>query len=156
MANAQTDRWIRIAGQIRNNAIWTAAWSTLFGFQVAIAMWKTHDVFYPFPLVLWGFFAVFWSYRAVLYLSQLSYAVPLEQTNTFKSKARKLMAYTLCIALISFCFAICLLGSKASGRLYIVAAVGLGTCMVLMVFAIERDVKRLARQFSYPSDERLA
>jgi hypothetical protein len=153
MTTASTHRGKEIAGQIRLKAVWRVIGSTWLGSYLAAAIWKPHDVFYPFPLVFWGLFAFLFLRGALLYLSQLSYAVVPEEARTKKAKARQLMAYILCTAFISCGFMMCLLAAKSFGRLYAVAAVVAGITMTLMLLITEREIKHLACWFSARSDQ---
>jgi hypothetical protein len=148
MTTAQTDRWDQITGRIRIIASLIVVASVQLGFQVATAMWKPRR-FCSFAPIFWGMFGAFWLFRLAVEFRRLHYAALSEYANTAKPSAQS-MAYILCTALISFCFAICCAAAKSFGGLYIVAAISLGTLIVLMFFITDRKIKRLPSQFSHP------
>jgi len=146
-------RWKEVVKAIRLDAGWMAICSVSLGGELADAVWKRHGVFYPFSLLLWGFGAVFWSFLTVGRLNQLSYAVKLEEAQTMKSAAHRVTAYIFCTALISLFFTVCVLAAKLFRWHYAVAAVGLGILAIAMIFATDREIRRLPRTLSHPSDE---
>ena len=150
-----TENWKEILGQVRRNAVWTAGCWLLFGGEVAEALWKPHRSFYPFPLLLWGVLAAFWSFLTVSGLKQLSHAVTPEESQAMRSAARRLTWYVCCAAIVLWLFAGSVIAATLFGGLYLVAAVALGILAIAMVFATEREFRSLPRQFSHPSEENL-
>jgi hypothetical protein len=155
MRTMGTESWKEILGQIRRNAVWTAACWLLFGGEVAGALWKQHGSFYPFPLLLWGVLAAFWLFLTISGLNQLSHAVKSEESRTMRSAMRRLTVYVCGAALVLWLFAGFVVAATLFGRLYIVAAVALGISAIAMVFATEREFRSLPRQFSHDSQEKL-
>lgn len=153
MHTMATESWKEILGQIRRNAVWTAGCWLLFGGEAAEALWKQHSSLYPFPLLLWGVLAAFWSFLTVSGLSQLSHAVKEEESQDMKSAARRLTRYVFCAAILLWLFAGSVIAATSFGRFYIVAAVALGIFAIVMVFAIEREFKSLPHRFSNLSEE---
>lgn len=156
MNTANADRWKEIVGQIRLKISVCLMGLTMFGLQLAAAMWKPHDVFYPFPLVVWGFFTLLFLGAAFRYLNQLSFSRNQEEEKTRKAKVHRLMAYILFAAFIWLCFFSCALAAKTFGKLYAVPVVVFGMLMILVAFITDREIKRLAEWFSLPADESLA
>lgn len=153
MLTMATESWKETLGQIRRNAVWTAGCWLLFGGEAAEALWKPHSSFYPFPLLLWGVLAAFWSFLTVSGLSQLSHVVRPEESQDMKSAARRLTLYVFCAAILLWLFAGSVIAATSFGRLYIVAAVALGILAIVMVFAIEGEFRSLPRRFSHLSEE---
>lgn len=156
MDTANTDRWKEVVGQIRLKLAVCVMALTGFGSQLAGAIWKPHDVFYPFLLVVWGLFTLLFLRGAFRYLNQLSYSGNQEGKNTKTGKARRLMAYIFCTAFIWLCLVMCLEAAKSFGKAYAVALVVFGIFMMLMVLITDREIKRLAVWFSRPADQLLA
>jgi hypothetical protein len=153
MTAANTGRLKEVVGQLRLNAAFTVTVTWLLGGNVALSMWKKHDDFYPFQLIVWGFFTVVFSRSSFLYLAGLTWSVMPEEAKRKKLKARQLMAYILCTMLVSFCSAVCLVAAKVFGKLYIVSAVVMGMLMVWMTLATDREIRRLASCFFNPRNE---
>jgi hypothetical protein len=153
MITASTDPWKAVAGQLRLKAIWCAITAYWFGGYLGAAMWRPRDVYYPFPLILWGFFTVLFWYATVRYFNQLSWAVPTEEARLRKAKVRPLVAYFLGITFNCFCLALCAVAIKSFGKLYAVGAVVLGISMILMILITERKIKKLAHWLSQPHAE---
>jgi peptidoglycan/LPS O-acetylase OafA/YrhL len=153
MDTAKTDRWKEVVGQIRLKLAVCVMALTGFGSQLAGAIWKPHDVFYPFPLVVWGLFTLLFSREMFRYLHQLSYSGNQEEKKTKKERARRLMAYILCTAFIWLCLVICVLAAKSDSKLYGVAVVVFGIFMILMVLITDREIRDLAAWFTRPTDQ---
>jgi hypothetical protein len=153
MITASTDRWKAVAGQLRLNAISCVIAAYWLGGNLGAAMWRPRDVFYPFPLILWGFFTVLFWYATLRYFNQLSWAVSTEEARLRKAKVRPLVAYILGITFNCFCLALCAVAIKSFGKLYAVGAVVLGISMILMILKTERKIKELAHWLSQPHAE---
>jgi amino acid transporter len=153
MTAANTERWKAVVGQLRLNAASTVTVTWLLGGYVALSMWKKHDDFYPFQLILFGFFTIAFSRSSFRYLAGLSWSVMPEEARRKKLKARRLMAYILCTMLVWFCSAVCLVGAKIFGRLYTVSAVVMGIFMIWMALVTDREIRRLASCFFNPGNE---
>lgn len=126
----------------------TAAWiglaSASFGMQVGKMIWKPQDEFYPFSTLVWGAVTVAFLFGGRGALTRLTYAVPLADAEATRSKTREYLVVSFGIACASFCFGVCLVGSKRAGELCIVAAVASGALLVLIAFLMRRTIKRLA------------
>jgi hypothetical protein len=155
MTTSSTNRWKEVAGQIRLKAVWCAIGAFWFGGYLAHAMWRPRDVFYPFPLILWGFFTVLFLYATLRYFKQLSWAVSKEEAKLKEAKVRPLVAYILGTAFNFSCLALCVVAIKSFGKLYAIGAVVLGISTILMILITEREIKRLAHWLSQPSAESL-
>jgi hypothetical protein len=151
MTTSSADRWKTVAGQIRLTAVWCMIGSSWFGLELAAAMWRPRDVFYPFPLIFWGLITVFYLYRVIVYLSQLSYTVPLAYANEKRKELRPLGACIVGAACVSFAFTMCSVAGKSFGAVWIGAAVALGLLTILMIFVLERKIKQIGRTF-YSAD----
>jgi hypothetical protein len=153
MTAANTKRLKEVVGQIRLKAGFTVAYTGLLGGSLAVSMWKKRDEFYPFHLIVLGFFAVFFARTTFRYLAELSWSVVSEEAKIKKVKVRQLMAYILCTMLVWLCTAGCLVAAKVFGKLYIVSAVLMGMLMVWTTLATDREIRRLACCFFNPRDE---
>ena len=65
MTKAKSDLIEGIFSQLKLSAWWTVLAAAQFGLELAKVLWKLHDEFYPFNLLLWEpcSFSRFW--RAV-------------------------------------------------------------------------------------------
>ena len=143
-----------IVNRIRLYAFWMASCSVWFGFDLGDAVWKRHGAFYPFLLLSSGLLTVLWSFLTVGTLNQLSSAVKAEEAQTMKSAARRLAELILGSALIGLLFAVCTLAAELFGWHYVVMAIALGTFEIALIFAAERELRRLPCRFSHlPADE---
>jgi uncharacterized membrane protein len=156
MNAANTDDWKEVVGRIRTNVAVCAMTLSMLGFQLAAAMWKPHDVFYPFPFILWGFFTLVSLLGAFRYLNQLSYSRNQEEKKAKKAKTRRLMAYILCAMLVWFSFAVCLAAAKIFGKLYIVSAAVMGIFMICMGLVTDGEIRRIASCFINPQNESIS
>jgi nitrate reductase NapE component len=153
MTAANTERLKEVAGQLRLKAGITVAYTGLLGGSLAVSMWKKRDEFYPFQLIVLGFFAVLFARTIFRYLAGLSWSMVPEEAKRKKAKARQLMTYILCTMLVWFCTAVCLVAAKVFGKLYIVSAVLMGMLMIWMTLATDREIRRLACCFFNPRNE---
>lgn len=64
--------------------------SVVVGWEVAGALWKRHGSSYPFPLLLWGVLAGFWSFPAISAINPLSHSAKSEESRRMRSVARRL------------------------------------------------------------------
>jgi len=153
MTAANTERWKEVVGQLRLNAAITVTVTWLLGGNVALSIWKRHDDFYPFQLIVLGFFTIAFSRASFRYLAGLSWSVMPEEAKSKKLKARQLMAYIFCAMLVWFCSAVCLVAAKIFGKLYIVSAVVMGIFMICMGLVTDREIRRLASCFfNHPNE----
>ena len=148
MTVANAERLKEVVGQLRLKTAFSVMTSWLLGGQVGVALWRKHDIFYPFHPILWGFFAILFARATFQYLAGLSWSVIAEEAKTKKAESRQLVAYILCTMFIWFCSAVSLVAAKVFGKLYIVGAVVMGIFMVLMAIATDRAIRHLASRFS--------
>lgn len=148
MTTAQTDRWNAVTGRILIGISLTCAGSIFLGSQVASAISKSRS-FYSYALVWWAIFVAFWLFRLIRELWNLSHSRFLAEPVITKSSARQLIAYILCLVLISSCLIICVGAAKPFGTLYMVTAVvGWGTIVFLMFLATKRKLEQMSPIFS--------
>jgi hypothetical protein len=136
--SARSDRINGIVSQLKLSVWWTLLASIYFGWEVADVMWKPHDDFYPFPILMWGALTVisFWGSPGALV--QLTYAVEFAEAETTRMKTRSVLVAIFGAACISFCWAVCVVASKLFGRLYLAAAVVLGVLLLFIGFLMYR------------------
>lgn len=153
MIDRKTDRIKGLFSQIKLSAIWVAVVTTQFGFRVAATMWKRPDIFYPFDLLLWGFFGIFWLLRMRRLLTGLVFNVPVEGVAKAKRNALLLLLYTLCTGIISLGFAVSVAAAISFGRLYVIAALVLAALMVGMILLTIQTATRLTGWFLQHTNE---
>ena len=141
-ANAELIKGI-ISG-LKLTAAWTFLAPASFGMEAGRAIWRLHNDFYPFNLILYGGATVFTLFAGRAALTRLTYAVPLTDVEATRLKTREYLVYNFGIACFSFGFGLSLAGSKGSGGLYPIAAVALGALLILNGFLMRGAIKRLA------------
>jgi|ERR1700730_5448133 len=144
MSSAKSDLIKGIIGGLKLSAAWTFMASTYFGMELGRVIWKPHDDFYPFSVLLWGAVSVVWVFGIRGRLVELTLAVPLAEADATRMKTRGVLAGGFGNACVSVCLGLCLVASKRVGGLYPVATAVLGVLLLLIVFLIYRAIKRLA------------
>jgi len=141
---ARADLISGIVSRLKLSVWWILLSSLYFGSEVADSLWKPHDDFYPFPLLMWGALTIisFWGNRDALV--QLRYAVEFAEEKTTRMKTRGALAAIFGASCISFCLAVCVVASKRFGGLYRSTAVVLGVLLLLIGFLMYRRMKRFA------------
>ncbi len=141
---ARSDRINGIVSQLNLSVWWTLLSSVYFGWEVADAMWKPHDDFYPFPILMWGALTIISFLGSRGALVQLRYAVEFAEAETTRMKTRRALAAIFAAACISFCWAVCVVASKRFGGFYQSTAVVLGVLLLFIGFLMYRWMKRFA------------
>jgi len=144
MASANSELIKGIAGQLKLSAAWTFLAAAYFGLELGKHIWNTHDDFYPFTVLLWGGTTIAMAFGFRGALRRLTLAVPLADAEATRMKTRGMLLADIGFLCVSFCFGLCVAGSKQVGGLYIVALVVLGVLLVLIGFLMYRAIKRLA------------
>ena len=141
---ARSDLINGIVSRLKLSVWWTLLSSLYFGWEVADSLWKPHDDFYPFPLLMWGALTIisFWGNRGALV--QLRYAVEFSEAEATRMKTRRALAAIFAAACISFCWAVCVVASKRFGGLYRFTAIVLGVLLLFIGFLMYRWIKRFA------------
>jgi len=130
--------------QIKYSCLFTLVSSISFGMELADALWKPHDDFYPFRMLMWAAMCALFFLASRGALKNFTYTVELAEADVTRVKARKVLLAIFGAALNSFCFAISAIAAKQSGGLYNVAAVVLGVLPLFFGFLMYRGIKRLA------------
>lgn len=112
--------------------------------ELGWVIWKPHDDFYPFPVLLWGAVSVFSIVGIHRRLVELAFAVPLAEADATRMKTRGVLVASFGNACVSVCLGLCLAASKRVGELYPVATAVLGALLLLIVLLMYRAIKRLA------------
>lgn len=144
MSSPKSDLIKGIIGVLNLSAAWTFLASTYFGMELGKVIWKPHDDFYPFSVLLWGAVSVFWVFGIHGRLVELTFAVPLAEADATRIKTRSVLVAGFGNACVSVCLGLCLIASKRVGGLYPVATAVLGVLLLLIVFLMYRAIKRLA------------
>lgn len=143
MRSANSDLIKGIISQLKQSAAWTFLAAVYFGFELGKHVWKTHDDFYPFTILLWGAMTIATVFGMRGWLVRLTFAVPLAEADATRMKMRGILVTDFGIACVSFCFGLCLVASKRVGGIYAVAAIAFGVLLLLIGFHIYRAIKRL-------------
>ncbi len=131
--------------------MWCVIYPYFFGSYLAAAAWRPRDVFYPLPVIVWGFVALLFLYATLRYLKQLSWSAIPEEAKLKRAKSRPLVICILGTAFISFCFALSAMAAKSFGKLCAIGAVVLGISTILMILLTDRKIKQLTRFFCQPN-----
>jgi hypothetical protein len=144
MGSAKSDLINGIISQLKLSTAWTFIASGWLGLELGKVIWKPHDDFYPFTVLLWGAMTVVMFLGIRGGLVALTFAVPLAEADATRMKTRAVLVAGFGIACISFCFALCLVASKRVGGLYPIAAVVFGMLLPLIGSLMHGVIKRLA------------
>ena len=153
MSATNTGRWKEGVGRLRWNTAVTVTVAWLLGGYVALSIWKKHDNYYTFQIMVLGSFMVLFARSSFVYLAGLSWSMVPEEEKRKKLKARRLMAYVPFTMLVSFGFAVCLVAARIFGKLYTVSAVVMGIFVIWMAWATDREIRSLASCFFSPRHE---
>jgi hypothetical protein len=148
MTTKDPDRLAGIVSQLKLSAWWAVLASAYFGAAFAGAIWKPHDDFNPFLLLLWGAMAVFSLFRCRATLVGLTYSVALEEADATRTKTRGLFLAVCGAACISLSLGLCAIASKRFGGMFPIAAVVLLAALVLSGSLMHRAIIRLARKLT--------
>ena len=143
MSTARKESVNQVITQLKQAAWWTLLASIYFGSELAKVMWRPHDDFYPFSILLWGAMAIAYLLVSRGALMQLTYAVGLADAQATRMKTRKVLVVIFGAACLSFSFGLCFVASKLFGGLYPVAAVVLGALLLFVGVLTHREIKRL-------------
>jgi hypothetical protein len=143
VGSANSDFIKGIISGFKLSAAWTFLAAIRFGVEVATAIWKPLDDFYPFNLLLWGAATVVMVFAIRGNLARLTFAVPLPEADSTRMKTHSILLANFGIACVSFCLGLCLVSSKRVGGIYTVAAIAFGVLLLLIGFLMYRAIKRL-------------
>lgn len=144
MTTVREDSLNGVLIQLKQAVWWTALASIYFGSELAKVLWRPHDDFYPFSILLWGAMAIVYFVTSRGALVRLTYAVELADAQATRIKTRRVLAVVFGIACVSFCFGLSVVASKVFGGLYPIAAVLLGPLLLFTGVLAHREIKRLA------------
>lgn len=129
--------------QLRLSGCWIVIATMSFGMELGKGIWKPHDDFYPFPLLIWGAMTVISILGLRGNLAGLPYAVNLEEAPAMRNKTKPLSIIGLGVACVSLALGLCVVASKTLGGIYPAAAGGLAVLLVLLIFLMYRKIAHL-------------
>jgi hypothetical protein len=138
MTTAKSDLIKGIFSQLKLSAWWTVFAAAQFGLELGKVVWKLHDEFYPFNLLLWGAMTVFSFLANRGAIVRLTYSVALAEVDATRMKTRKLLPTIFGVSCVSFCFGLCAGPAKRFGGLYLVAVIASGVLLLLIGFLMYR------------------
>ena len=130
--------------QIKYSCLFTLVSSISFGMELADALWKPHDDFYPFRMLMWAAMCALFFLASRGALKNFTYTVELAEADVTRVKARKVLLAIFGAALNSFCFGMSVVASRLFGGVCIVAAVVFALLALFSAFLMFRGIKHLA------------
>jgi hypothetical protein len=143
MMGAAKSAVVNGVSQLKLSGWWVVIATMSFGMELGKGIWKPHDDFYPFPLLIWGAITVISVLGLRGNLVGLPYAVTLEEASAMRNRTRPLFRIGLGTACVSLALGLCVVASKTLRGIYPAVAGGLAILLFLLIFLMYRKIARL-------------